>query len=170
MEFSLRPWKSEDIPSLIRHANNIEVARFLKDRFPHPYTAEHAEVFMKMAADVANQLILAIVVNGEPCGSLGIHPMGDIFRKNAEIGYWLTPEHWGKGIISRSIPVMINKGFEMYDITRIFARVFGNNPASRRVLEKNGFVMEAELKGTLFKNNEFLDEWILGIRKDTVRI
>ncbi|MFZ1256931.1 MAG: GNAT family protein, partial [Saprospiraceae bacterium] len=70
------------------------------------------------------------------------------------------------GIISKAIPFMLRYGFENWDIDRIFARPFESNFASQRVLEKAGFKKEARLEKTLFKNNEYLDEIIYGIRRN----
>jgi ribosomal-protein-alanine N-acetyltransferase len=59
---------------------------------------------------------------------------------------------------------MIEYGFKSFDITRIYARPFGNNPASQRVLEKCGFKLEARIEKNLYKNGEFLDELIYAVR------
>ncbi len=45
----IRPWKEGDEPSLVCHANNYEVWRHLRDRFPHPYTKEDAEQWIAFA-------------------------------------------------------------------------------------------------------------------------
>ena len=49
---------------------------------------------------------------------------------------------------------------------RIFARPFGTNIASQKVLEKTGFVLEAKFEKTFYKNGEYLDEWVYAVRKD----
>ncbi len=56
-------------------------------------------------------------------------------------------------------------GFVNFDITRIFARPYGTNVASQRVLEKAGFTFEGRFEKTLFKNGEFKDEFIYAVRK-----
>ena len=43
MEFCLRPWRLEDAPSIARLANDIEIARWLRDVFPNPYTLQDAQ-------------------------------------------------------------------------------------------------------------------------------
>jgi [ribosomal protein S5]-alanine N-acetyltransferase len=60
---------------------------------------------------------------------------------------------------------MVNYGFKTWDIDRIFARPFGTNVASQKVLEKTCFKLEAHLKNTLFKNGEYVDELIYAIRR-----
>ena len=165
-EFKLRAWTMNDLPSMVKHANNFKIANNLSDGFPHPYTEEHGKKFLKMFMEDNSQLILCIEVNGEAVGSMGIHPRKDIYRKNAEIGYWLGEPFWGQGIIGKLIPEMVTKGFEMFDIERIYAPIFGRNKASQRVLAKNGFVVESRLEKTIFKNGEFEDEVVFGIRRE----
>jgi len=165
MEFILRSWKMDDLDSLVKHGNNFRIAKFMTDGFPHPYSIENGKAFIEFATKDNPIHIFAIDINGEAVGGIGIHPQGDIYRKNAELGYWLSEMYWGRGIITKAIPEMIDFAFKTYDIQRVFARPFGNNPASQRVLEKSGFILEAKLEGTLFKNGEVLDELIYAIRR-----
>ena len=109
--------------------------------------------------------IKAIEVDGEACGGIGLHPQGDIFCKNAEMDYWLSQDQWGKGIMSKAIGQMVKYGFEHFDIDRIFARPFGGNIGSQKALEKNGFVLEAKLKETIWKDGQYENEHIYAIRK-----
>ncbi|MEM0932141.1 MAG: GNAT family protein [Bacteroidota bacterium] len=98
-------------------------------------------------------------------GSIGLHLQNDIYRKNAELGYWLAEPFWNYGIMSKAISEVVHFGFKNYDIERIFARPFGTNIASQKCLEKCGFSLEAKLRNTLFKNGQYIDEMIYAIRK-----
>jgi [ribosomal protein S5]-alanine N-acetyltransferase len=109
--------------------------------------------------------IFAIDVNGEAVGAIGVHPQSDIMCKNAELGYWLGEGYWGQGIITAAISHMVQYTFDTYDITRVYARPFGSNAASQRVLEKAGFVLEARIEKSIFKNGAYEDELIYGYRK-----
>jgi [ribosomal protein S5]-alanine N-acetyltransferase len=164
MQSILRPWQSSDLESLLKHANNADVSRFLTDKFPHPYTKDDGLQFLEIAMNTANH-IFAIDVNGEAVGGMGLHIQSDIMRKNAEVGFWLGKELWGKGIASKHLPTLITYAFSNTDITRLYARAFGNNKGSQRVLEKSGFILEAHLKDTIFKHDEFLDELIYAVRR-----
>ena len=165
MHFTLRSWKSSDLESLVKHADNFNIAKFMTDGFPFPYTKENGITFIQFALKDDPIHIFAIDINGEAVGGIGIHPQTDIQRKNAELGYWLSEEYWGTGIISRAIPQALDFAFKNFEINRVFARPFGTNQASQRVLEKAGFKLEAKLEKTLFKNGEYVDELIYGFRK-----
>jgi ribosomal-protein-alanine N-acetyltransferase len=164
MLFTLRPWTSDDLPSLVQYANNVEIARYLIDMFPHPYTVADGQAYLEFATSLAGN-IFAIDVAGQAVGSIALHPQSDIHRKNAELGFWLAQPFWGQGIITQAVCQVVAYGFQAFDITRIFARPFGTNRASQRVLEKAGFALEAQFTQTLFKNGEFLDEWVYGVRR-----
>lgn len=166
MNFSLRQWNNNDLSSLVKYANNYNIAKNLTNLFPHPYTVEHGKVFIEKANSSNAHLILAIDVQGEAIGGIGLHPQTDIHIKNAELGYWLAEPFWGNGIITSSIKQIVEKGFMELDIERIFARPFGTNIGSQKVLEKAGFNLEARLEKTIFKNGEYLDELIYAVRKN----
>jgi len=156
----LRKWNEADLDSLVKYANNWNVAKWLTNGFPHPYTQEDGKKFLSMIANDSSTKVFAIEVNGEAVGSIGIFPQTDIHEKSAEMGYWLAEEYWGKGIMTKAIQEIVEYGFQTFDIVRIFARPFSTNFNSQRVLEKAGFTLEARLKKALFKNGEFMDEII----------
>lgn len=161
----LRPWTMKDLNNLVKHANNPGIARNMTNGFPYPYTRADGIKFIQFATQDDPVHIFAIDLNGEAVGGIGVHPQSDIHCKNAELGYWLSEEHWGKSIMSAAIPLMVKFAFETYDITRLFARPFGRNLASQRILEKAGFTLEARLEKTIYKNGLFEDELIYAIRR-----
>jgi [ribosomal protein S5]-alanine N-acetyltransferase len=156
--YTLRQWQAGDEKSLAENANNHKIWRNLKDIFPHPYTLMDAYEWIKMAAH--SQTNFAIEVKGKAVGGIGILLKDDIYKKNAEIGYWLGEEYWGQGIISSAINEVVEYTFKNFDVSRIYAGVFEYNLASMRVLEKAGFHQEAVLKKSLVKEGALFDEHI----------
>lgn len=154
-----------DLESLVEHANNFHIAKFMSDGFPFPYTAEKGKSFIELATKSENILYYAIDVNGLAVGGIGISVKTDIKRKNAELGYWLGEPYWGQGIMTEAISKIVAIAFDTFDITRIYAAPFGTNFASHQVLEKAGFTLEARFEKSLFKNGEYLDELIYAIRR-----
>lgn len=165
IEYTLRPWTMSDLGNLVSFANNFNIAKNMSDQFPHPYTINKGRLFIENASKHSPVTIFAIVVNEQAVGGIGLHPQTDIYQKNAELGYWLAEHLWGKGIISRAISNIVEYGFQNFDLIRIFARPFGTNVASQKVLEKAGFKLETRFEKTLFKNGQFLDELVYAIRK-----
>ncbi len=166
MDFKLRAWEESDLEQLVKIADNFNIAKNLSNHFPHPYTRESGRGFIQSASEVKPYRILAIEVDGLAVGTIGIHAETDLHIKNGEMGYWLGEPYWGKGIMTKAVRQMVNYGFENFDITRIFARCFGRNIGSQKVLEKAGFVLEAKFEQTLYKNDEYIDELIYAIRRN----
>jgi len=156
--YTLRHWKIGDEKTLAENANNYKIWKNLKGIFPHPYTLTDAYEWIKIAATFP--ATFAIEVKGKAIGGIGILLKDDIYRKNAEIGYWIGEDYWGQGIVSSAINEVVDFTFSYYDVFRIYAGVFEYNLASMRVLEKAGFQREAILKKSLFKENELFDEHI----------
>jgi [ribosomal protein S5]-alanine N-acetyltransferase len=154
----LRPWNQKDAPALARSANNPHIAANMRDLFPSPYTIEDADRFIAMAASPSPNLLLAIVIQDEAVGGIGIHPLQDVYRGTAEIGYWLAEPFWGRGIITAAVQALVPVAFEHFGITRLQAGIFESNPASMRVLEKCGFTREAVHRNAIIKNSIVMDE------------
>lgn len=165
MSLILRPWTLNDLPALLKYANNPNIAGNMTNGFPYPYTKSDGLKFIAFANQEEPVHIFAIEVDGEAVGGIGVHQKTDIHCRNAELGYWLAEPYWNKGIISQAIPLMVDFAFNTYDITRVYARPFGRNTTSQRVLEKCGFSLEARLNDTIFKNGQFEDELIYSIRR-----
>lgn len=165
MDFLLRPWRENDLSSLLKYADNPTIARYMTNKFISPYTSDQGKRFIQYAMEADPLRIFAIAVEGEAVGAIGIHPQSDIEQKNAELGYWLGEPFWGKGIMTAAIQQIVTYGFDTWEINRVFARPFGSNKGSQRALEKAGFRLEARLEKTLFKNDEYEDELIYAIRR-----
>lgn len=118
--FTLRPWRAEDA-LLARHADNIRIWRNVRDCFPHPYTAEDARAYIGYTLSEPEIENLAIVINGQAVGGVGIDFLTDIQRYNAELGYWLGEPYWGQGLMSEIIAATCAHLFRATRINRIFA-------------------------------------------------
>lgn len=160
MNVKLRKLGGADLDSLVEQANNINIAKWLINTFPHPYTRADGQAFLAMIANDDPTKVFAIEVDGKAVGVIGIFPQTDVHQKNAEIGYWLGEAYWGRGIILKAIQEIVDYGFQTFDIVRVFARPFAANLQSQRVLEKAGFTLEAKLQKAIFKNGAFMDELI----------
>ena len=153
-----------DAEPLVRHADNLNVARQLRDRFPHPYTRRHAAAFLKHATSPAEEPTnLAIDVSGEAVGGIGFVPGSDVERFSCEIGYWLSEEYWGRGIASEALSLVTAHVFEHLNMLRVFALPFADNPGSIRVLEKAGYVREATLRASSVKFGQPKDQALFAI-------
>jgi RimJ/RimL family protein N-acetyltransferase len=166
LHFTLRPWHHDDAMSLVKHANNPRIASNLRDGFPYPYTLGDAREWLTKVDDNREDIILAIEIDGEASGGIGLHGLKDVYRYNGEIGYWLSERHWGKGIMSDTVAAMVKHAFTQSTWLRLFACIYENNPSSMRVLEKNGFRPEAIHRKAVMKEGVLMDEHLYALMKD----
>ena len=166
-KFILRSWQLTDKASLAEHANNIHVWNNLRDYFPHPYTEDDGELFIRMVLNKPAPVIdFAIDVNGKAVGGIGIILNKDVERISAEMGYWLGEDYWNKGIMSQAIKQMSEYVFANCSIIKLYATPFSFNLASMRVLEKAGFVKEGILRQAAIKNGKVIDLHYYGLIKN----
>ena len=155
----IRPFRQGDEEDLVFHANNSRVADSLRDSFPYPYTFNDAREWIETCkADKENLFIRAITLNDKVIGGIGALCDSDVHRFNAEVGYWLGEEYWGRGFATQSLEKFVAWIFANTSLNRLYAGVFDFNPASMRVLYKVGFRLEAIHKDAIFKKNQFWDE------------
>ena len=154
----LRPWKPSDEKALIRHANNRNIWIRLGDRFPFPYTRKDARRWIRFTERVPfPPTNFAIVLEDEAIGGIGFERRNDLERFTAELGYWLSEQHWGKGYATEAVQAIAAYAFSRFDFVRLQARVLEGNPASCRVLEKAGFTRENTMRRGAFKDGQVMD-------------
>lgn len=155
----LRRWRKDDLEALLRHADNPNVARNLRDLFPSPYTrADGREWLSDPLHDSVPLQAFAIEAGGEAVGGLGLVAGSDVERFSAEIGYWLGEAVWGRGLATAALRAATEYGFARLGLRRIFALPFAYNAASSRVLAKAGYRREALLADAAFKEGRFVDQ------------
>ena len=159
MEYELREWRMSDAADLAAALNNRRILNNLRDGMPYPYTEKDAEEYITAMLTSDKNMVFArtIVVNGRAAGSIAVFRQGNIHRRTAELGYYLSVEYWGRGIMSRAIGELCGEIFAATDILRIYAQPFSYNAGSRRALEKAGFTYEGTLKNCAVKNGRVQD-------------
>lgn len=158
-----RTFREEDVEELSLLLNNPNVSQFTSDHIPYPYTKEDAIKFLERVKTMPVEYMNAVTLNGKLIGGAGIHPQEMNLKYNAEIGYWLGQEYWGKGYATEVVQKLISIAKESKNFHKLFARTFEGNLASEKVLQKNGFVHEGTLKEHIFKRGKFLNEKIWGL-------
>ena len=157
---SLRTIRDVDATDLARHANNRKIWENVRDLFPYPYTLADAKSFIEKIKTIYPTQNFAIALDDTLIGIVGIHPYQDVYHLTAEIGYWLGEDYWNQGIVSKVISPLVEYGFAEMKLKRIEASVFAFNTASIRVLEHNGFRLEAKMENRVYKDGRFTDELV----------
>lgn len=155
--FVLRAWRRDDLEPLLRHADDPLIARGLSDRFPYPYTREDGERFLAGEVVDLRHPAFAIEVDGEACGGIAARPGQGERRHSAELGYWLGQRLWNRGLMTRIVATYVPWLMQTLALHRVQATVLDTNPASARVLLKNGFVEEGVQRCAVVKQGEVHD-------------
>lgn len=153
----VRPWRYSDLASLVRHANDKRVTRTVRDHFPHPYTSEDGERWLAHATAAGQATNVAIEVDGNAVGGVGMIPGEDVHRIRAEVGYWLGHAYWGRGVMTDAVTAFSAHLLEERGFLRLEAPVFETNPASARVLEKSGYFLESRQRRAAIKEGRVID-------------
>jgi [ribosomal protein S5]-alanine N-acetyltransferase len=136
----LRKISVDDIPSLIRYANNKKIADHILN-IPYPYGEPEAVfriTYVVQGFKSKARYVFAIIYleSEELIGEISLHV--DNQENIAQLGYWVGEPFWGKGIATEATETILRFGFEKLDLAMTFAECSVENIASQRVLQKNG--------------------------------
>ncbi len=159
-KWQVRSYRIDDAPSLARYANNRNISRNMRDTFPFPYTLTDAHDWISLVMQQSPEANFAIASADEVIGGIGLIFRDDIHRRSAEIGYWLGEPFWGQGIATAALRAVTDHAFANHDLARLEAHVFEWNPASMRVLEKVGYVLEGKLRQSITKESQTIDGFL----------
>ncbi|TGJ80876.1 hypothetical protein E0Z10_g7873 [Xylaria hypoxylon] len=169
--FYLRPFEASDAEAMAEAANDTELVKYMRSRFPSPYTLADAHDWLEYCH---SQPVLAFGIftpEGDYVGSASLEPpKGDaIYAGTRELGYYVARKFWGRGIMSEVVRPFTRWAFATRpELLRIEASVFEPNEASRRVLKKAGFIQEGTRRIAVVKDGKQMDEDMFGLIRTDV--
>jgi len=95
----------------------------------------------------------SIVPTKEFIGGVGLRV--DKFHNRAELGYWVAEPFWNNGFITEAVTAILEFGFNTLKLNKILATHLVENPASGKVMIKNGMIKEGELVDHYKKDGEY---------------
>lgn len=133
---ALRPGWPEDAPELARAIGHEAVVTKLA-RVPWPYGQEDARSFLSLPQTSDQPRFVIVTRGGAPrlIGGIGLHRDGSVH----ELGYWLTPDAWGRGYATEAARAVVAIARDALRLSMLRATAFEGNDASARVLAKLGF-------------------------------
>ncbi len=167
MTCKIRKWKLSDATDLAAAISNKKILDNLRDGLPYPYTEKDGKNYISemLSANEDETFAFAIIADNKVIGSIGVFRQENIHRQTAELGYYISEEYWGKGIMTEAVKQICEYVFSNSDIIRIYAEPFAYNIASCRVLEKAGFQYEGTLRNNAVKNGKVIDMKMYSILK-----
>ena len=106
-----------------------------------------------------------ISVDGEIVGSIGFHNY-DPINRSAHIGYWISRNFEGKGIVSRCCRALVEYLFDVRGLNRLQINCNVQTVRSRAIPERLGFKLEGIHRQVEFLNGQFGDWAIYGLLRE----
>lgn len=168
-DLSLGSLTDADLNDLIYHINDPVLYENTLT-VPFPYTIDHAESYVSYVKAFEEkegiQKDWVIRYQGRLIGGIGALYNFGVYSHKSEIGYWLSRDFRGTGIMTQVVGAFVDHLFKNTDLIRIEAHVFIGNMGSARVLEKNHFVLEGTGRATFMKNGKPMDSWLYALIKE----
>jgi RimJ/RimL family protein N-acetyltransferase len=156
----LRPLALSDTSAIQKAASIREIADTMIS-LPYPYPAGEAERYItrQQAEREAGRSVTFTIEQKTEGWFCGLVEVRDIDREHSqgELSFWLSVEAWGRGYMSEVVKAVVRYGFEGLGLNRLYAYHMLRNPASGRVLEKNGFKQEGLLRQRVRKWGQYED-------------
>lgn len=155
----LRPIDEDDVSFLQTTVNDPRVRASLGSF--RPYSKADELEWIEAIGD-NDDVHLLITADDEPVGTVGFEPSLEPWGL-VELGYLITPEHWGNGYATDAVRTMCRYAFDERRMNKATAIVFATNPASSRVLEKVGFAREGTFRNEAFVEGAYVDVYRYGL-------
>ncbi|MFF0945128.1 GNAT family N-acetyltransferase [Kocuria sp. CPCC 205300] len=144
---TLRPFQETDTAFFTDLATDQRVTRYVGDGRPWaPQLIQERlrTALQRMPVEQVGAVRWSIAEEaGEAVGMV----VSTRWEKGVEVGYWVSPEHWGRGVAGAMVDLAADMVPEIYGRARLIARVDPANTASARVLTRRGFGLEASQDG-----------------------
>jgi len=167
----LRKMTLEDAEAIFAYASDPEVSRYTL--WEAHRSIEDSRAFLELEVskrESGGEPDWGIVYKGDhrlvgTCGIISWEP----HHARAEIGYALSREYWGRGLMPEAARAMIRFGFERMSLNRIEARCIAENAASARVMEKAGMTHEGTLRQRELIKGAYRDIEVYAVLREELR-
>jgi len=147
----LRELEEGDLEPVLAYRSDPEVVRYLGISAPHTRAQVGEYVYAsrqqrRLTRRTDLELGILLAYDGRLIGDCGlrlIYADENATRPYAALlGFILQREHWGRGYATEAARSVLRFAFEELELEAVYAGCLPENTASRRVLEKSGFVLE----------------------------
>src|SRR5690554_594872 len=153
----LREYTLDDVDKVVEYCNDPDMSRYML-HIPYPYKREDAINWINSHREYVekDRLFNYAITDkdtGELLGTVSLSHNKE--NRNGEIGYWIGKKYWNKGYATEACKAIIQYAFEVKDYHKVYIRHLEENYASKKVIEKCGFLFEGNLKEHIYKNGKF---------------
>jgi ribosomal-protein-alanine N-acetyltransferase len=164
----LRQFVDSDLENVFKGLSHPDIIKYYGVSYD---TLEAAQAQMQFFADLEKDgtgIWWAVCSHNNKMfyGAGGLNSLNKVHKK-AEIGFWLLPEFWGKGIMTEALPLIYNYGFNNLGLHRIEGIVETENSNCKKAMAKLDFVHEGTMNECEIKNGKFISLDIYARLKET---
>ena len=164
----LRSYNADDAPELFNvvNASRKHLHTWL-DWVDKTTKEEHSLQFIQQSLhhlETQEGLALGIFYNNRIIGSIGMHHWEQT-KKRAQVGYWISKEYEGNGIINKCLIKFIDFLFEKIGLNKVEIHFLPGNKRSAKVAERLGFKIEGIIRQIVMRNGKAEDIVIAGLLK-----
>lgn len=144
----IKPIAMEDLEDIHAYASNPNVKRYIGWQLKETEEQTAGLIELMLSRQEAKTHVYASVeeiATGRVIGTVMLFGF-DWEANHGEIGYVFHEDSWGKGYATAAVEMVCEHAFKEMGLSKLFARVVSVNGGSARVLEKNGFSLEATLR------------------------
>jgi ribosomal-protein-alanine N-acetyltransferase len=168
----LRKMRLDDAEAMFAYASDPEVTRYVP--WDTHRSMEDSESFLGFATEGYERgdfggWGVVLKDDGVFIGTCGIDVGYAPEHARAELGYVLSREHWGKGLMPEAVRAVIRFSFGRMGLNRVEARCIAENTASARVMEKAGMTYEGTLREREFIKGAYRDMKLYSILRREYR-
>lgn len=156
---TLRTVRPEDYGFVARHFTKPSMRHGAFEDIHTPITEDDVAARVEEADDF--HMFLACR-DEAPVGSAFLVDV-DLEGRNAELGYWITPDEQGNGYATDAADLCLTHAFDELGLHKVWARTVEDNDGSKRVLEKLGFQQEGILREHWQGFGRYVDEYRFGL-------
>jgi [ribosomal protein S5]-alanine N-acetyltransferase len=155
--FVLRQFNSTDLENVFKGLSHPDVIKYYGISFDSLEATKEQIIWFSDLEKNETGIWWAICTK-EELTFIGAGGLNDLDKENqkAEIGFWLLPENWGKGIMKELMPVICSYGFQYLGLHRIEGFVDSENRNCINGLKRLDFVFEGTMRDCEIKNGKYV--------------
>ncbi|MBT3942023.1 MAG: GNAT family N-acetyltransferase [Chloroflexi bacterium] len=165
----LREFVQADWPDVLRYQSDPRYLRYYpwSDRTEDDVRDFVDSQIAHQSESPRRKFQLVITLPDQPglIGNCGIRRKSDNDFE-ADIGYELSPERWGRGYATEAASAMVDFGFQELGLNRVSSWSIADNAGSANVLEKVGLKLEGRLRSNEYFKGRWWDTLLHGMLRD----
>jgi len=160
----IRAFEKADIHKKVEWINNPENNQFL--HYDIPICVEKTEKWFDSHVGRTDRYDAVIEVDNRPVGTIGLL---SIDQKNKKAEYYIAmgeTAYKGKGIAKEASRLILQYGFDVLKLNRIYLYTESENVAAQKLFEKVGFIKEGLIRSDVFSHGKYADRYVYGMLRE----